>query len=313
MADRDQLAFEWADQLQAISDGSPDWPRTLETLCRLIPADGVQLTATGAELPTLDVAFGRDRARFNRSWSHRFDTGSVCLSVNRNGPDFVDDGEQAVARCIRQLAASVRRSVLSTGVRRQATELRHAFERLPIGALIVDADLMVRARTRGAERLVTAGDGLSVFSTADGSRVSISDARTDAELRTAVQTMLRIDEPSEQVFTVDRDEGSPCGLWATRLGPKGDHAAFLVVVSDPDAPPPVRADALRQLYGLTPAEARLCAALAAGNTLKAYAESEGVSLETVRSQLKHSMVKTATHKQAQLVRLLITGPAVYAS
>ncbi|MEM7677298.1 MAG: helix-turn-helix transcriptional regulator, partial [Myxococcota bacterium] len=91
------------------------------------------------------------------------------------------------------------------------------------------------------------------------------------------------------------------------------NVLFLVLISDPDAKLPLQPDALRRLYRLTPAESRLCAALANGNTLKTYAEAEGVALETVRSQLKQAMVKTDTHKQAQLVRLLVTGPAAFTS
>jgi DNA-binding CsgD family transcriptional regulator len=61
-----------------------------------------------------------------------------------------------------------------------------------------------------------------------------------------------------------------------------------------------------QHFGLTPAEFRLCAALADGVSLKACAQNWNRSYETLRSQLKTVLAKTGTHRQAELVALLDT-------
>lgn len=65
---------------------------------------------------------------------------------------------------------------------------------------------------------------------------------------------------------------------------------------------------LVQLYRLTPAEAKLAAALAAGKTVAAYAEEAGLTAQTVRSYLKAVFAKTGTHRQAELVATLATDP-----
>jgi DNA-binding CsgD family transcriptional regulator len=66
---------------------------------------------------------------------------------------------------------------------------------------------------------------------------------------------------------------------------------------------------LSQLYGLSRAEARVIALLAKGHRLDQSAEMLGVAYETVRKHLKQVFGKTGTDRQAELVRLLVTGPA----
>ena len=58
------------------------------------------------------------------------------------------------------------------------------------------------------------------------------------------------------------------------------------------------------VFGLTPAEARLAAALAEGRSLESIAEANGVSLTTARNQLKSVFSKTDTHRQSELVAFL---------
>src|SRR5262249_47626548 len=62
---------------------------------------------------------------------------------------------------------------------------------------------------------------------------------------------------------------------------------------------------LRELYGLTPAEARLAALLAERRNLKAAAAELGITLQTARTHLKRIFGKTAAKNQAHLVRLLL--------
>lgn len=63
-------------------------------------------------------------------------------------------------------------------------------------------------------------------------------------------------------------------------------------------------DCVAQHFGLTPAEFKLCAALAGGASLKACAKEWNRSYDTLRSQLKTILAKTGTHRQAELIALL---------
>lgn len=61
---------------------------------------------------------------------------------------------------------------------------------------------------------------------------------------------------------------------------------------------------LEQLFGLTPSEAVVAVAISNGQSLEAIAQQRGVSLGTVRNQLKAIFHKTQTDKQSHLVSLL---------
>lgn len=87
------------------------------------------------------------------------------------------------------------------------------------------------------------------------------------------------------------------------------HVAAAMVVSDPDSVSEPAATALARLFELTPALARLAAALAAGRTLAEYAESASITQGTARWHLKELFARTGTSRQADLVRLLLSGVA----
>jgi DNA-binding CsgD family transcriptional regulator len=61
---------------------------------------------------------------------------------------------------------------------------------------------------------------------------------------------------------------------------------------------------LQRAFGLTPAEARLAAAMSSGKTLPEISRAAGVSHETMRSRLKSVFEKTGTSRQTQLVHVL---------
>ncbi len=83
----------------------------------------------------------------------------------------------------------------------------------------------------------------------------------------------------------------------------------IVFAADPYQGAEISTQALSDLYGLSPCEARVAAAIAAGRTLQDYAAQAGVGLGTARWQLKRVLEKTGTNRQAELVRLVLCGPA----
>jgi DNA-binding CsgD family transcriptional regulator len=63
---------------------------------------------------------------------------------------------------------------------------------------------------------------------------------------------------------------------------------------------------LREQWGFTLAEAQLAQQLMRGCSLEEAAQRVSVSKNTVRSQLRSLFMKTETHRQAELVRVLLT-------
>jgi DNA-binding CsgD family transcriptional regulator len=81
--------------------------------------------------------------------------------------------------------------------------------------------------------------------------------------------------------------------------------AALLLIHDPDRTVPLPAERLCRVFGLTPAEARLAAALAGGSTLGQYADRARIKIGTARWYLKQVLAKTGAHRQSELVRNVI--------
>lgn len=67
---------------------------------------------------------------------------------------------------------------------------------------------------------------------------------------------------------------------------------------------------LMAFFGLSPAEARLARSLAHGDCLDEFAEAQGIQRCTARTQLQHALRKTRTNDQKELIRLVLSLPAV---
>ena len=76
----------------------------------------------------------------------------------------------------------------------------------------------------------------------------------------------------------------------------------IVLVHDPDSRPRQAEEILQVGLGLTPGAARLVAALAADDDLKAFAAREGVTIHTARFHLRTALTRTGTKTQSDLVR-----------
>jgi DNA-binding CsgD family transcriptional regulator len=66
---------------------------------------------------------------------------------------------------------------------------------------------------------------------------------------------------------------------------------------------------LEVAFGLTPAEARVAARIAAGSTVEAIALANGVSTATVRTQLSQVFAKVGVRRQHELAARLMALPA----
>ncbi len=88
------------------------------------------------------------------------------------------------------------------------------------------------------------------------------------------------------------------------LGGASRQAMLRIVDRQATAP---AADSIAALLGLTPAEAAVTAALCNGESLNDYAARRGLSRHTVRTLLRNAMSKTDTHRQAELVSLVLSS------
>lgn len=94
---------------------------------------------------------------------------------------------------------------------------------------------------------------------------------------------------------------TPGGLRDLALG------RYLTVLVEPLSPErdQLRVAAVVRRFGLAAAEERALSGLVAGHGVREIAELHGLSVETVRSQMKSLYSKTGTSGQTDLLRLLL--------
>lgn len=181
-----------------------------------------------------------------------------------------------------------------------------AFELMRCGGILLDeTGSVLRMNARAQAHL---GRGLMVM----GRAVFTRHGPTNAALGTLIGSVLRPGPQSEAAVrrpvAIPRQDGSPLVVHAAPLPPVThdvfQRARAMLMVIDPDEGRPPGGVLMRQAYGLTAAEARLTDALERGLDLGEIARAHGVTVATLRSQLKAVFSKTGTNRQAELVNLL---------
>ena len=178
----------------------------------------------------------------------------------------------------------------------------------PHGLLLVDADGQVRHLNAAAERLVTEVTGLRVI----GGRLlaesretarrldALIGGATRGEAGLRVGGTMSILAPGRRLPLSVIIAPAPAGRYQMFLaGP-----AALVCVTDLEARARLTEARLRELFGLTPTEARVALALFEGLQPRQVAARLGLSFYTVRGHLAHIFDKTQTTGQADLARLM---------
>jgi DNA-binding CsgD family transcriptional regulator len=93
----------------------------------------------------------------------------------------------------------------------------------------------------------------------------------------------------------------PIRLSARDIFSRCAAALVLTPLIAPEAPP---VELVQSLFDLTPAEARVARNLASGKTPQEIAAGNGVSLNTIRTHIRHILEKTGCNRQVDIVSLL---------
>ena len=178
-------------------------------------------------------------------------------------------------------------------------------------AVIAPGGQMVHANATLIEQAGQA-DGLRL--TARGP--ACDDAAAQGHLTRGIEaalavTMRRRALPDAAPIVVPRRSG---GAWvaqvlalsATATGLFAGFIGALVLVSDQSRPSLPRVSTVRAHLGLTPAEAELALALAAGGTIADHARVRRVAVETLRTHLASIRRKTGCRRQAELVACVLS-------
>lgn len=187
---------------------------------------------------------------------------------------------------------------------------------LPIGVILLDKEKRAIFLNRMADAIVQEGHGLRL--NAQGRCVAAHPSENSAlqRLIEAALSTARNAHATGGGMPLSRPHSDKplaimlCPISANAL-PFFQVPCAMLLVSDPERVPNPAAETLARLYELSPAEAQLAAALANGTSLTDFSETHDLSVNTVRAQLKQILLKTGTHRQTELVKLILTGPAVF--
>lgn len=202
------------------------------------------------------------------------------------------------------------------GEEHERMALAGVMDRLPVGIVLLDRELRPVVTNRTADRILALDDGFSLGP--DGLRVA--NARDDTVLQgllTEFAEGKRSAADGESLMAVSRPSGKRAfplliGMLAdAAVGDVAEDAVISLIFGDPETGQGITPEVLASAYDLTAAESELVGMLAAGYSLTEAAENRGVSVNTVRTQLKHVFAKTETRRQGELIRLVLTGSAAF--
>jgi DNA-binding CsgD family transcriptional regulator len=186
-----------------------------------------------------------------------------------------------------------------------------ALDELTSGIVVTDGDARVVELNRAAGSLLECADGLAVR---DG-RLCAGRAFENAKL-------------TQFITAAAAEQGTPGAVRRMMIGRCGgrlplavavmplgaglalfDRPLALIMIVAPDEQLPLARD-LADLFGLSPAESRLAAALVEGKRLAEIAREAGVRITTLRTQPSSILRKVGVARQADPVRVLSRLPAL---
>jgi DNA-binding CsgD family transcriptional regulator/PAS domain-containing protein len=240
---------------------------------------------------------------------------SLSLHRPRRVGEF-DDREVAALESLRpHLVRAIRLSRQLARARQDATDAESALDTLPSAILLLDRRARPTVVNRAARRVLDRRDGLRLDQ--GGLRAASPSVTTRLHQLLLKTASLAAGKALDGggVLHLPRAAGDPIVALVVPLPPSSCLAASAVaavalVLRDSATEPRPSSRRLGALYGLTPAEARLAAHLAAGETPDEAAEALGVARETARSQLKAVFAKTDTRRQGELLRKLALDAAL---
>lgn len=236
--------------------------------------------------PGLCVSLGRSEARV---------TGAV-LVLSRDPGWSPRPEDRALLELLTPYLMRAVRVGLDLNERRSGIEaLLGIFDALVLGVMLLDQNGEVSFLNQAAARLMSVRAGLRL----PGPSCAADHARRNE----AASALLRSEAGAA---------GRPFHVISTPLRAtdpdRAPDARFATAVffGDPSLGAAGAEDALRALYGLTQSEERLALRLASGERLEEAAAALRIRPSTARSLLRTVFGKTDTHRQADLVRLVLT-------
>ena len=232
--------------------------------------------------------------------------------------DYSDEEIKQFNRLIPHLQRAFKINQRIASLQHRSDSLEISLDQLSTGLVLVDEDSKVCFLNRKAETMLNSGVGLCLVS----GHLTASSLRETGKLQQLLrQAIGRVKDQASVIggamqLMQQTDGENSLSLLVTPLQrvteimvmvPRQARAA--VFMGEPKRSGELNLEVMQMLYDLTLSEARLVAELASGQSLNEICAKFHISYHTGRTQLKSAYLKTDTNHQAQLVSLVLSGPA----
>ncbi len=251
-----------------------------------------------------DVVLGVD-LHFGAGKQARRDAGryEARLRISRHStqPDFARADRDRLRLIVPHLRIAVGLFERLQFAGAQHGVFHSAAQGLGIGLILLDRNRAIVSSNALADRILNEDEGLS----SRGGELLLASPihqRLIADLLAGSAPVTPLPR-----FRIERPNHGDLVVTARVLDLRAIHAgtgALALFLSHPEPETAADPEAIRTLLGLTPAEARLAAAMARGHNLVSAARQLGIAHNTAKVQLRAIFAKTGVNRQARLVALI---------
>ncbi len=227
---------------------------------------------------------------------------------------FTEDDLTALDLLVPHLQSAFQIYLTLSDVKANNFYFKEVVGKSPRGVMFLNREAKVVYCNEAAEKMLIERDGLEL----DRNRCLVARHTHDArELRKTLSRVFETNTMSSSggYLKISRPSGKRSLQVHISPLPEQNFAGYspekvaLAFIFDPEQRFETVETLLQQMYGLTPAEARLAGLLAKGISLNEAAEMLNVRSSTIRTHMKHIFSKTDTKRQGELVTLIFNGLA----
>ncbi len=191
-------------------------------------------------------------------------------------------------------------------------------EQFPVGVILVNADGYIISANQFAQDTIS--ESKIIF--LKNNVLCIATEKQNQQLKHLIYEAVNtpLNEAGDKVSSIKIDEPKGNGSVSLLITPDpypGNHydkqadICAAIFIAPNSIKQKIATSAIQSLFSLSPAEARLAALLTTGMSLNDAAEESHISKNTAKVQLKSIFSKVGVSRQAELIKRILTSPAVF--
>jgi|HubBroStandDraft_6_1064221.scaffolds.fasta_scaffold35518_2 DNA-binding CsgD family transcriptional regulator len=257
------------------------------------------------------VRFGIEHGLFGMVENSRSLWASVSLYRDSSSSAFQSSELDILRFLAPHMQRALKLHLQFSELKARSGGLEKALDMLPTGIIFLGSKGEIVLINRSASALLSERDGL--LATCAGLRAErlAESSLLEKRIRQAASTLNGKSLSAGGTVMVSRRSRPPLQVQISPINNArivtSEPIAAIAFVNDPlrrQRPPQ---EMLQLLYGLTPAECRVALLLGDGHAPRKIANMVGVTVHTVRSQIKSIFSKTGAKRQGELIRLLMSN------